>query len=117
MALTQQTDILLLDEPTTFPDWGYQLKVLELLRRLNKTRGLTVVMALHDLNQAAQFADQVAVLATGRLQGLGAPEQVIDETLLARIFRVRGTVTRTEQGHPLCMSGRIGSVPVCRHCI
>lgn len=102
MALAQQTDILLLDEPTSFLDWGYQLEVLELLSKLNKQRGLTVIMSLHDLNHAAQFADQIAVLANGQLDTIGTPAEVITETLINRVFRVRTSVSSDRDGRPFC---------------
>ena len=101
-ALAQETDILLLDEPTTFLDWGYQLEVLELLSTLNRQHGLTVVMSLHDLNQAAQFADRVAVLADGQLDTIGSPREVITETLINRVFRVKTTVTLGPDDRPFC---------------
>ena len=102
MALAQETDILLLDEPTTFLDWGYQLEVLELLSKLNREHGLTVVMSLHDLNQAAQFADRIAVLADGRLETIGSPGEVITEPLINRVFRVHTHVTTGRDGRPFC---------------
>jgi iron complex transport system ATP-binding protein len=102
MALAQETDILLLDEPTTFLDWGYQLEVLELLSRLNRQQGLTVVMALHDLNQAAQFADRVAVLANGQLETIGSPRDVITDNLIKRVFRVQTSVSTGKDGRPFC---------------
>jgi iron complex transport system ATP-binding protein len=70
---------------------------------LNQTRGLTVIMSLHDLNQAAQFADHVLVLEEGRVKAAGTPNQVITETLLAQIFRVRGAVTLNDEGRPYCV--------------
>ena len=94
--------ILLLDEPTTFLDWGYQLEVLELLSKLNREHGLTVVMSLHDLNQAAQFADRIAVLADGRLETIGSPGEVITEPLINRVFRVHTHVTTGRDGRPFC---------------
>ncbi|WP_166267414.1 ABC transporter ATP-binding protein [Marinobacter caseinilyticus] len=102
MALAQETDILLLDEPTTFLDWGYQLEVLELLSTLNRQHGLTVVMSLHDLNQAAQFADRVAVLADGQLDTIGSPAKVITESLVKRVFRVHTSITAGREGRPFC---------------
>ncbi|HEY9119673.1 MAG TPA: ABC transporter ATP-binding protein [Marinobacter sp.] len=102
MALAQETDILLLDEPTTFLDWGYQLEVLELLSTLNREHGLTVVMSLHDLNQAAQFADRIAVLAGGQLETIGSPGEVITEPLINRVFRVHTRVTTGPDGRPFC---------------
>lgn len=104
MALAQETDILLLDEPTTYLDWGYQLEVLELLSRLNRENNLTVVMSLHDLSQAAQFANQVAVLANGRLMATGQPADVLTEDLLTGVFRVQSTVTIATNGRP-CFGG------------
>ena len=62
MALAQETDIIFLDEPTTYLDMAHQLEVLELLQKLNKEQGRTVVMVLHDLNQAARFADYIIAL-------------------------------------------------------
>lgn len=103
MALAQQTDVLLLDEPTTYLDWGYQLEVLELLTELNHAQKLTVIMSLHDLNQAAQFGDQIVVLDQGRLQAAGPPDQIITQELLARIFRVRAAVSMNSEGRPFCI--------------
>lgn len=102
MALAQGTDILLLDEPTTFLDWGYQLEVLELLSTLNRQHGLTVVMSLHDLNQAAQFADRIAVLTRGRLDTIGSPREVVTEALINRVFRVQTTISSGQDGRPFC---------------
>ncbi|RMJ06338.1 putative siderophore transport system ATP-binding protein YusV [Marinobacter litoralis] len=102
MALAQETSILLLDEPTTFLDWGYQLEVLELLAKLNREQGLTVVMSLHDLNQAAQFADHIAIMAKGELQAIGSPSEVITESLIQRVFRVETKVTSEANGRPFC---------------
>lgn len=102
MALAQETDILLLDEPTTFLDWGYQLEVLELLSTLNRKHELTVIMSLHDLNQAAQFADRIAVLAGGQLEAIGSPGEIITETLINRVFRVHANVTLGRDGRPYC---------------
>lgn len=102
MALAQDTDVLLLDEPTTFLDWGYQLEVLELLKALNRQHGLSVVMSLHDLNQAAQFADRIAILASGSLQAVGTPEHVITEGLIDSVFRVRTRVSVGQNGRPFC---------------
>ena len=67
MALAQQTDVLLLDEPTTFLDVSHQIEVLDLLTDLNRERGTTIVMVLHDLNLAARYADHLVALAGGRL--------------------------------------------------
>ena len=75
MALAQQTDVLLLDEPTTFLDVSHQIDVLDLLTDLNRQRGTTIVMVLHDLNLAARYADHLVALRDGRLHAAGTPRR------------------------------------------
>lgn len=99
MALAQQAESLLLDEPTTYLDWGYQLETLEVLRELNLSQGLGVILSLHELNQACQFAHQLVVLQSGRLVAQGAVGEVLSEPLLAEIFRVRARVHQEADGH------------------
>jgi len=86
LTLAQETGIVLLDEPTTYLDLAHQIDVLDLLRELNRTRGTTVVMVLHDLNLAARYADHVVALRDGRLVGSGAPGDLVDEAFVARVF-------------------------------
>lgn len=86
MALAQQTDILLLDEPTTFLDIAHQIEILELLANLNRQRGTTILMVLHDINMAARYADHVFAMKDGRLIAQGAPEQVISRELIQEVF-------------------------------
>lgn len=88
MSLAQRPKILLLDEPTTFLDISYQLEVLELIKELNVTLGLTVVMVLHDLNQAARYSNKILVLNNGELCDFGKPNKVISSCLLKNIFRI-----------------------------
>ncbi len=102
MVIAQQAKVLLLDEPTTFLDWGHQLEVLELLMQLNKQQSLTVVMSLHDLNQAAQFADHVLVMEQGRLVAQGSPADVVDAGMLADVFSVSADVKQGADGKPYC---------------
>jgi iron complex transport system ATP-binding protein len=104
MAIAQQANILLLDEPTTFLDWGHQLEVLELLAKLNREQKLTVVMSLHDLNQAAQFADHVLVMEQGTLLAAGAPQEVIETGMLASVFNVDADVEIRADGKPYCLA-------------
>ncbi|GAB0152315.1 ABC transporter ATP-binding protein [Marinobacterium sp. BA1] len=104
MAIAQQANILLLDEPTTFLDWGHQLEVLELLTKLNLEQKLTVVMSLHDLNQAAQFADHVLVMEQGTLLAAGTPENVIEAGMLASVFNVDAEVDIRADGKPYCLA-------------
>ncbi|SEG42309.1 iron complex transport system ATP-binding protein [Saccharopolyspora kobensis] len=103
LALAQDTSILLLDEPTTYLDIGHQLEVLELVRRLQHERGLSVVTVLHDLEQAARFADRVVALRHGAVHTEGPTAEVVDEELLAAVFGVSGRVWLDElTGRPLC---------------
>lgn len=88
MTLAQKPDVLILDEPTTFLDISYQLEVLELVKELNETLGLTVVMVLHDLNQAARYSDKILVMNNGELSDFGKPEDVISRCLLKNIFKI-----------------------------
>ncbi|MEX1079075.1 MAG: ABC transporter ATP-binding protein [Homoserinimonas sp.] len=86
MALAQDPDILLLDEPTTFLDVRHQLDVLDLLAGLNRTRRTTVVMVLHDLNLAARYADELVVMSDGRIIANGDPAEVLTPGLLREAF-------------------------------
>ncbi|GAB3411037.1 ABC transporter ATP-binding protein [Schumannella luteola] len=86
MVLAQQSGLLLLDEPTTFLDLAHQYEVLELCRRLNRERGDTVVAVLHDLNQAARYADHLVVMAAGEIVAEGRPADLLDAELVERVF-------------------------------
>ena len=82
MALAQGTDVLLLDEPTTFLDLAHQVDVLELVERLHVERGRTVVMVLHDLNLAARYAERLVAMKDGAIVASGTPHEVLTEKLL-----------------------------------
>ena len=86
MALAQQTDLLLLDEPTTYLDVAHQVEVLDLLSDLNQVRGTTIVMVLHDLNLAARYADHLVALCDGRVVAAGPPAEVITERCVREVF-------------------------------
>ncbi|MGK3953048.1 ABC transporter ATP-binding protein [Microbacterium sp. I2] len=86
MALAQETDILLLDEPTTFLDVAHQVEVLDLLTDLNRDRGTTIVMVLHDMNLAARYADHLFALRAGRVVASGAPGEVMTSELIREVF-------------------------------
>ncbi|MGK5519062.1 ABC transporter ATP-binding protein [Micromonospora sp. URMC 107] len=92
MALAQQTDLLLLDEPTTFLDVSHQVEVLDLLTDLNLTRGTTIVMVLHDLNLAARYADHLIALAAGKLYAAGEPAQVLTQECVRAVFGLESQV-------------------------
>ncbi|HBT71524.1 MAG TPA: ABC transporter ATP-binding protein [Lysinibacillus sp.] len=86
MALAQDTDLLLLDEPTTYLDLAHQIEILELLRNLNVTHGRTIVMVLHDLNQAAQYADHLISIVKGKIFQEGPPEKVFTKSMIREAF-------------------------------
>ncbi len=86
MALAQGTPLLLLDEPTTFLDIAHQVEVLDLLLDLNRAEGRTIVMVLHDLNQASRYADHIIAMAGGRILAEGPPADVVTEELVAAVF-------------------------------
>ncbi|MFT3889195.1 MAG: ABC transporter ATP-binding protein [Arachnia sp.] len=105
MALTiaQSAPIVLLDEPTTFLDLGHQFELLELVEELRTARNWTVVSVLHDINQAARFADRLVVLSDGRVVADGVPSEVVTEDLLRERFGVAAAVTVDPvTGRPTC---------------
>ncbi|MFI1502449.1 ABC transporter ATP-binding protein [Streptomyces platensis] len=102
LALAQDTDLLLLDEPTTFLDLRHQLDVLDLVAALHSEAGRTVVMVLHDLGQAARYADHLVVLKDGQLAAAGAPADVLDAELVKSVFDVDcRVIPDPETGTPL----------------
>jgi iron complex transport system ATP-binding protein len=104
LTLAQDTPILLLDEPTTFLDIGHQLEVLDLVQRLNQQRRMTIVLVLHDLNQAARYAHRMVVLQRGAIVADGEPPAVLTATLLADVFNVKAHIVRDpERGTPVCL--------------
>jgi iron complex transport system ATP-binding protein len=92
MALAQGTDLLLLDEPTTYLDLSHQIDVLELVGRLHAERGRTVVVVLHDLNLAARYAQRLVAMKDGVLVAAGTPAEVLTEALLAEVFDLEARV-------------------------
>ncbi len=92
MVLAQDTDVLLLDEPTTFLDLHHQLRVMSVVRELNDGAAVTVGVVLHDIGQAARFADNIIAMADGEPYDWGPPRDVVTEQLLADVFRVDATV-------------------------
>ena len=88
MALAQEPKLLVLDEPTTYLDINHQLEIMELLKRLNKEQGLTVLMVLHDLTQAVQYSDYMAVIKAGHLIAAGDTKDITSDTLFKEVFSV-----------------------------
>ncbi|WP_345508412.1 ABC transporter ATP-binding protein [Terrabacter aeriphilus] len=114
LTLAQETGVVLLDEPTTFLDVAHQVEVLDLLRELNRTRGTTVVMVLHDLNLAARYADHVVAMRDGRLVGSGAPGDVIDEEFVSDVFGLDSRVIADPvTGSPLVVPVSASPVSMC----
>ncbi|NKX89907.1 ABC transporter ATP-binding protein [Nocardia coubleae] len=102
MALAQGTDILLLDEPTTYLDLAHSLEVLDLVDRLHAEFGRTVVMVLHDLNLAIRYSDDLVVMAAGRIVAQGKPADIITAELLAEVFGLDAKVlTDPVSGRPM----------------
>jgi iron complex transport system ATP-binding protein len=102
MTLAQDTDLLLLDEPTTFLDLAHQVEVLDLVVRLNRERGRTVVMVLHDLNLAARYSDVVVVMNRGTIVEQGEPAGTVTPELLASVFGLEADVlTDPRSGLPI----------------
>ncbi|WP_017547101.1 ABC transporter ATP-binding protein [Nocardiopsis prasina] len=109
MALAQRTDLLLLDEPTTFLDVSHQVEVLDLLTDLNASRGTTIVLVLHDLNLAARYADHLIALAEGGLHAAGQPERVLTPETVRAVFGMESQIiTDPTSGKPLML-------PIGRH--
>lgn len=109
MALAQDTAILLLDEPTTFLDLAHQVEVLDLLAELNESQGRTIVMVLHDLNEACRYAHHVVAMREGRIHAEGPPAQVVTADLVRDVFGLDAKVIDDPvTGTPLV-------VPIGRH--
>lgn len=89
MCVAQDPEILLLDEPTTYLDISYQLEVLELVRKLNREKGLTILMVLHDINQAIRYSDRIYMMEKGKGYRLGRAGEVFNEQAFSRVFHVQ----------------------------
>ncbi|MEG0260612.1 MAG: ABC transporter ATP-binding protein [Lysinibacillus sp.] len=94
MALAQKPQILLLDEPTTYLDIAHQHEVLELVRELNRDTGMTVVMVLHDLNQASSYSDRIVVVKDGHRAQIGTPDDVMTENMIQSIYKMEAEIQR-----------------------
>ena len=104
MTLAQQTELLLLDEPTTFLDLSHQVDVLDLLDELVAEHGRTVVMVLHDINQACRYADQLVAVRDGRVHAAGPPTVVVDDAFIRDVFGLDAQVIEDPvTGTPLCL--------------
>jgi iron complex transport system ATP-binding protein len=100
-ALAQAAPILLLDEPTSHLDLQYQFGLLDLVRELAKNDGLSILLALHDLNLVARYTDEVVLLVGGQVQAAGAPHEVLTTTRLSQAYHVNLKVAAPSPGMPL----------------
>lgn len=96
MALAQNTKLLFLDEPTTYLDIRYQIEILQLIRRLNQEFGITIVMVLHDVNQAIHYSDHIIGMKAGRVAVEGSPEDVINPESIQELYGVKLDVTEIQ---------------------
>lgn len=109
MTLAQNTQILLLDEPTTFLDLAHQIEVLELLYNLNQQQGRTIVMVLHDLNHACRYANNIVAIKQGQIFAAGEPKTVITEDIVKAVFNLECRIYPDPiAGTPMC-------IPVSTH--
>ncbi|WP_315168074.1 ABC transporter ATP-binding protein [Metaclostridioides mangenotii] len=105
MALAQQSELILLDEPTTYLDLAHQLEILELLQKLNQEQQRTIVMVLHDLNLSSRFADYMIAVRSGNVVCSGTPFEVMTKENLKSVFNIDAEIIldpRTSK--PLCMT-------------
>ncbi|MCL6457542.1 MAG: ABC transporter ATP-binding protein [Gorillibacterium sp.] len=104
MALAQQTDILFLDEPTTFLDMAHQLEVLQLLQKLNQEEGRTIIMVVHDLNHASRYAQHMVAIKSGKVISEGSPTEVMTRDVLRAVFAIEADILLDPRsGVPLCL--------------
>jgi len=109
MALAQETDLLLLDEPTTYLDLSHQVEVLDLLTDLNRRRGTTVVIVMHDLNLACRYADHLIAMSEGRIARQGPPSEVITPSTMREVFSMKATIINDPVSHTPTV------IPIGRH--
>ncbi len=102
LALAQNPQVLLLDEPTTYLDICYQLQLLELLKKLNIEQRLTIVTVLHEINLAARYSSRIAMLNKGKLFCIGTPAQVLTPDNLSQTFGVEAIILETSVGLQIC---------------
>lgn len=110
MSLAQKPDILLLDEPTTYLDISHQLELMELVKDINKKFDMTVVMVLHDINQASKYSDRLIVMKEGDIVADGSPKEVINEEILKEVYNIKCDIDMD----PISGKPRIHPIMMCR---
>ncbi|MDX1303237.1 Fe(3+) dicitrate ABC transporter ATP-binding protein FecE [Photobacterium sp.] len=104
MVIAQDTEVVMLDEPTTYLDMSHQVELMNLMQQMN-AKGKTVVVVLHDLNQASRYCDHLVVLEKGRLVAEGSPDEVMTETMLSHVFDLKASVFRDPISNtPMCVA-------------
>ena len=106
MALTQKTDILLLDEPTTYLDIAHQLDVMEILQKINQEYEITIVMVLHELQQAAVYSDYLIALKGGCVADKGEPKSILTSEFLKRVYNINASI-RFEDHYPIIIPKKL----------
>jgi iron complex transport system ATP-binding protein len=105
MAIAQETELLLLDEPTTYLDMAHQLEILKLLEKLNRDEGRTIVMVIHDLNHAARFSHHMVALRSGKIVKEGTAEEVMTHQVLKEVFQIDAEIVKDPRTKkPVCLS-------------
>ena len=103
--LLQETDILLLDEPTTYLDMSHQLEVLNIVKRLNEEHGCTIIMVLHDINHAARFSHHLVTMKKGEIMKCGTPFEIISCEVLREVFQIDACIIQDPKLQiPICYS-------------
>ena len=97
MALAQKPEVLFLDEPTTYLDIYHQIEILELVKKLNEEYGITIVMVLHDINQAIKYSHNIVIMKNGKLIKNGLAKSIINRELLKEVYKVDGVVSTLDK--------------------
>jgi len=104
MAIAQETDLLLLDEPTTYLDMAHQLEILQLLEKLNKEQSRTIVMVIHDLNHASRFSHHMVALRKGTIVKEGSADEVMTPDVLKTVFQIDAEIVKDPRTKkPVCL--------------
>ncbi|TDL98451.1 ABC transporter ATP-binding protein [Macrococcus brunensis] len=112
MALAQKTDIMFLDEPTTYLDISHQLEILDLVQTLNREQGTTIIMVLHDINQAIRFSDHLIAMKKGDIIQQGSPAEVLTHDVLEEVFNIDAELSQDPRtGKPLLITYDL----LCKH--
>lgn len=108
MSIAQRPEILLLDEPTTYLDISHQLEIMDLVTRLNREEGITILMVLHDINHAARYSDELVVINDHHIYKKGDPWTILKSDVLSKVFRVEADLTAdSENGTPIFYAKRV----------